>query len=78
MERLTDAQLADLADTAFQTINWAKREGMRKPQQVEQVVRAFEIALGYREAKIIYGAASKGTNLSALEMAQRVAKGEQL
>lgn len=49
-ERLTPEQLLDLADTAFQTINWAKRMGLRKPQQVDQVVRAFEVTLGYREA----------------------------
>lgn len=46
--RLTTEQLRVLADASFDTLNWAKRLGMRKPQQIDEVVKAFEVTLGYR------------------------------
>lgn len=49
--RLSDEQLRELANDAFVTLNWAKRMGMKKDQQIEETVRAFEISLGYRTAK---------------------------
>lgn len=47
--RLTPEQLRELADTAFQTLNWAKRIGLKREQQLDQVVKAFEVTLGYRQ-----------------------------
>lgn len=49
LPRLPDDVLRDLADTAFVTINWAKRKGFKRDQQIEQVARAFELRLGYRQ-----------------------------
>ncbi|TPM19812.1 hypothetical protein [Mesorhizobium sp. B2-3-6] len=48
-DRLTSAQLLELADDAFDVLNWAKRNGLRKDAQVAELVRAFEVRLGYRE-----------------------------
>lgn len=55
MERLTTEQLRELAAASFDTLNWAKRMGMRKPQQLEEVVKAFEVTLGYRQAEVRAG-----------------------
>lgn len=41
--------LRDLADTAFVTINWSRRMGFKRDRQIAEVVKAFEITLGYRE-----------------------------
>ncbi|TPJ57048.1 MULTISPECIES: hypothetical protein [unclassified Mesorhizobium] len=47
--RLTGTQLLELADDAFDVLNWAKRNGLRKDAQVAELVRTFEVRLGYRE-----------------------------
>lgn len=47
--RLTADQLHALADDAFEVLNWARRCGFTRPQQVNEVVKAFEVRLGYRE-----------------------------
>ncbi|CAH2399125.1 hypothetical protein [Mesorhizobium ventifaucium] len=49
MERLTDAQLIELADDAFTVLNWAKRQRFNKDRQVEELIRTFEVRLGYRQ-----------------------------
>ncbi|MDF1778754.1 MAG: peptidoglycan-binding domain-containing protein [Rhizobiaceae bacterium] len=46
--RLSLEILAQLAADAFETMNWARREGMKRPQQIEETVKAFEVTLGYR------------------------------
>lgn len=51
--RLSEQQLRDLADTAFQTLNWAKRVGFKREQQLDEAVKAFEITLGYRAPKTV-------------------------
>lgn len=48
--RLTPDHLRELADTAFVTLNWSCRNGMRRADQIAEVVKAFEITLGYRKA----------------------------
>ncbi|TIL34273.1 hypothetical protein [Mesorhizobium sp.] len=47
--RLTDAQLFDLADDAFTVLNWAKRLGFGRERQIKELVRTYEIRLGYRQ-----------------------------
>ncbi|RWO37279.1 MAG: hypothetical protein EOS11_28750 [Mesorhizobium sp.] len=47
--RLTDAQLRELADDAFAILNWAKRQRFNKDRQVEELIRTFEVRLGYRQ-----------------------------
>lgn len=46
---MTEAQRKELllamADDAFVVLNWARREGMKKDQQLDQVVSAFEKTL---------------------------------
>lgn len=46
--RLTRDELRDLADTAFVTMNWARRLGFDRDRQLEEVVKAFEVQFGYR------------------------------
>lgn len=46
--RLTDQQLHALADDAFEVLNWARRLGMKREQQLAEVTKAFEVRLGYR------------------------------
>lgn len=36
------ALLFHLAEDAFEVLNWARREGMKRNKQLEQVVAAFE------------------------------------
>lgn len=47
--RLSPAELTELADTAFQTMNWARRIGFNRERQIEEVRKAFEVTLGYRK-----------------------------
>lgn len=47
--RLSRDQLRALADDAFDVMNWARRNGMRRDQQLDEVVKAFEVRLGYPE-----------------------------
>lgn len=39
---MDDELLFKLADDAFVVLNWAKREGHKKPVQLEQCVEAFK------------------------------------
>ncbi|MCV0395432.1 MAG: hypothetical protein K5872_22050 [Rhizobiaceae bacterium] len=48
MSRLTPDHLRALADDAFEVMNWARRMGMGRKQQLDEVVKAFEVTLGYR------------------------------
>jgi len=54
--RLTDdetrAVLALMAEDAFDVLNWARRMGMLKDQQLEQVVEAFKKTLRDTETRI--------------------------
>lgn len=50
MIRLTEAQLRELADDAFTVLNWARRLGFDRDRQISEVVRTFEVTLGYRKA----------------------------
>lgn len=47
--RLTHEQLRGLAADAFDVLNWARRSGLKRDQQIEETAKAFEVALGYRE-----------------------------
>lgn len=49
MTRLTDEQLHALADDAFTVLNWARRLGFGRERQVKELVRTFEVPLGYRK-----------------------------
>jgi len=49
--RLSSGQLLALADDAFVVLNWAKRNGMNRQQQLAEVVKTFEVRLGYRKPK---------------------------
>lgn len=46
--RLSEEQLRAMADDAFEVLNWARRHGMKRDQQVVEVTKAFEVRLGYR------------------------------
>lgn len=39
------ALLFHLAEDAFEVLNWARREGMKRDQQLQQVVEAYEKTL---------------------------------
>ena len=39
------ALLFHLAEDAFEVLNWARREGMKRDKQLEQVVEAYEKTL---------------------------------
>lgn len=47
--RLTTEQLRVLADAAFTIMNWARRQGFNREQQIDEVVKTFEVSLGYRQ-----------------------------
>ena len=42
---MTDDQLLQMARTAFEVLNWARREGFMKDQQLHQVVEGFKVDL---------------------------------
>lgn len=46
MSELTREQLYSLAEDAFEVGNWARRSGMKKPQQLDEMVKAFRKTLG--------------------------------
>ncbi|TIP13190.1 hypothetical protein [Mesorhizobium sp.] len=73
--RLTDAQLVELADDAFAVLNWAKRLGFNRERQVKELVRTFEVRLGYRQAT---APAPTGMNLLPIDVAARIAPGGEL
>lgn len=50
--RLTEQQLRDLAADSFDVLNWARRLGMKRNQQVDELVRTFEVRLGYRRPAV--------------------------
>lgn len=50
MERLSADQLVNLAEDAFVVLNWAKRQGFNRAEQIAETVRTFDVRLGYREA----------------------------
>lgn len=50
-ERLPIEALRMLAVDAIEVSQWAIRMGMKREQQVDEIVRAFEVTLGYREAE---------------------------
>lgn len=49
--RITDEQLRGLADDAFVVLNWARRLGFDRERQQAEVVKAFEVRLGYRKTR---------------------------
>jgi len=53
MEDKVDDVLIALACDAFDVMNWARREGMKRDKQVEQVVEAFRKTLADTKAKIV-------------------------
>lgn len=73
--RLTDAQLIELADDAFTVLNWAKRLGFSRERQLQELVRTFEVRLGYRQATT--APASAGKALLPIDVAARIATGGQ-
>ena len=44
--------LFHLAEDAFEVLNWARREGMKKDKQLQEVVSAFEKTLTDTQATI--------------------------
>ena len=44
--------LFTLAEDAFEVLNWARREGMKRDKQLEQVVEAYRKTLSESGAKI--------------------------
>lgn len=44
-------QLGELADDAFTVLNWAKRLGFDRERQIKELIRTFEVRLGYRQAE---------------------------
>ena len=51
--------LYELAEDAFDVLNWARREGMKKDRQLAEVVSAFEKTLLDRKAKLEVGSQSQ-------------------
>lgn len=50
--RLSPQKLHALADDAIAVYAWCMRNKMKRPQQIEQLVRTFEVTLGYRQAEV--------------------------
>ena len=46
------ALLFHLAEDAFEVMNWARREGMKRDKQLEQVVEAYEKTLADNHASV--------------------------
>lgn len=42
-----------MAEDAFEVMNWARREGMKRDKQLEQVVEAYEKTLLDTKTKIV-------------------------
>lgn len=42
-----------MAEDAFEVMNWARREGMKRDKQLEQVVEAYEKTLRDTKTKIV-------------------------
>lgn len=68
--RLTDEQLRELAVASFDVLNWARRLGLRRDAQIAEVVKAFEVTLGYR--KPVTGT----TPAASIEAAARLVGGD--
>ena len=49
----TDAILMVLAQDAFDVLNWARRLGMKREQQLEQVVAAYRKTLADNKTSLI-------------------------
>ncbi|MGX9145889.1 hypothetical protein [Mesorhizobium sp. 128a] len=49
--RLTTEQLRALAVDSFDVMNWARRNGLRKEAQIAELVKTYEVTLGYRDPK---------------------------
>lgn len=45
--------LFHLAEDAFDVLNWARREGMKRDRQLSEVVEAFRKTLGETSARIV-------------------------
>jgi len=50
--RLTRQELHALAIDAFDVMNWARRVGLKREAQEAELVRTFEVRLGYRKPVI--------------------------
>ena len=48
-----NAILRVMAEDAFDVLNWARREGMKRDQQLEQVVEAYKKTLADAEARLV-------------------------
>lgn len=48
-----DDVLRVMAEDAFEVLNWARREGMKKGQQLDQVVAAYRKTLSDTRARIV-------------------------
>lgn len=48
--RVRSTSLRALADDAFVVLNWARRLGFDRERQIAELVKTFEVRLGYREA----------------------------
>lgn len=47
--RLSADHLRAMADDAFTVLNYCRRQGLDRDQQIAELVRTFEVTLGYRE-----------------------------
>lgn len=47
------AVLATMANDAFEVLNWARRQGMKRNEQVAQVVEAYKKTLSDAQAKLV-------------------------
>lgn len=48
-----DGVLALMANDAFEVMNWARRQGLKRDEQVAQVVEAFKKTLSDTKAKLV-------------------------
>lgn len=49
---MTDEDLTTMANTAFDVLNWARRMGMKRDEQIEQLVKAFRVDAEERQKAI--------------------------
>jgi hypothetical protein len=49
---MTDEDLTTMANTAFDVLNWARRMGMKRDEQIEQLVKAFRVDAEERQRAI--------------------------
>lgn len=79
--RISADRLRELATDSFDVLNWARRLGFNRDRQIDELVRTFEVRLGYRPAVLPSnpcGTAPAAHLMSEVQRkcAEAIAKGE--